>query len=95
MGSMGGGVNSCQSEALWEAFEAKAQEEGEITLLDIPFPTDASSYLRVGQKDFKKLAMRWHPDKFMQRFGTKLRAAQKEDILNQVKATFQQVNAAR
>lgn len=87
-------MTSGQSEASWEAFEEKASKDGEISLLDIPFPRDGSVFL-VGQKDFKKLAMRWHPDKFMQRFGSKLRESQKDDILNQVKATFQQVNAAR
>jgi len=84
---------SQSAEIKWDAFEAKAMSGYGITIDDIPFPDRAVLY--VGSKDFKKLAMRWHPDKFRQRFGTKLDAAQTEDIMEKVKATFQQLNAAR
>jgi len=80
----------------WEAFEAKMSDDncGEISLSDIPFPRDGKVY-HIGNKDFKKLAMRWHPDKFLQRYGNKLRLSQKDEIIDRVKATFQQLNAAR
>lgn len=80
------------SEKAWAAFEEKSQD-GQIGMGDVPFPDGAM--FRVGNKDFKKLAMRWHPDKFLQKFGSKLRPDQKEEIIEKVKATFQKVNAAR
>lgn len=60
---------------------------------DIPFPD--GTVFRVGNKDFKKLAMRWHPDKFLQKWGAKLDPEQKDAIIDRVKATFQKLNAAR
>ena len=49
-----------------------------------------------GSKDaFKKLAKRWHPDKFLQNFGKRLVKAQSEKIMTLVKEVFQEVNAAK
>ena len=47
------------------------------------------------KKNFQKLAMRWHPDKFLQRYGNRLAAEDKERILVKVKEVFQAINALR
>ena len=39
--------------------------------------------------------IRWHPDKFMQVWGSKITPNDKSTILDQVKATFQAINDAR
>jgi len=44
---------------------------------------------------FKKLAKRWHPDKFLQNFGKRLVESQAERIMLLVKEVFQEVNDAK
>lgn len=41
---------------------------------------------------YKRLAMRWHPDKFLARYGAALREAEREVILERVKGVQQSVN---
>ena len=45
--------------------------------------------------DFKEMALRWHPDKFLQKFGAKLNEEEAEDIQDAVVAVFQELNNAR
>jgi len=76
----------------WESFERKAASCAAIRLGDIPLP-NASGCL--DDEIFKRWAKRWHPDKFMQKFGNKLAAADKEAIEEAVKGVFQDLSAAR
>ena len=88
----------------WAGFEADV-EGGlivEIRLSDIPFPPkdnplllpkrgeDATSAER--KQAFRAASLRWHPDKFVQRFGDALHDGDREEILERVTATFQLVN---
>jgi len=78
---------------LWEQFCAA---EGKVSLADVPLPsTDILAC--VGMSDpaqrYKTLLRRWHPDKFLQKFGNRL-AHDQDDVMNTVKATFQQLEKA-
>ena len=44
------------------------------------------------RSQFKRLAMRWHPDKFLSRFGSSLKETEREAILDRVKGIQQGVN---
>ena len=57
------------------------------SLLDGVCPSNSQSIVSVH--------IRWHPDKFMQVWGSKIAPNDKSTILDQVKATFQAINDAR
>ena len=71
-----------------------------IHLADIQFPTqlmlrrEALLHSKERKKIFHNLAKRWHPDKFLQRFGSKIDADDRGEIEERVKATFQAVQSA-
>ena len=44
--------------------------------------------------DFKLMAKRYHPDKFMQRYKHKLKEDEAEAVLEAVVAVFQKINAS-
>ena len=82
----------------WMKFETRfAGHKGKIGFGEVPFP--AASSLEALKRDydgkiFKKLCLRWHPDKFRQRWGRRLDQGDKEAILEQVKLTFQAITTA-
>jgi len=86
---------------LWEKFVAASKNKEMVNERDIPFPTKSSlSNMKFSDQksldsNFKKLAMRWHPDKFMQKYGKKLNPKDKESIESRVKEVFQMMNSAR
>jgi len=82
-------------DARWETFEASSNAS--IELKQIPFPQVTTRYFGPGcdKKSFQKLAMRWHPDKFLQKFGTRLCDKDKDNILLKVKEVFQAINSCR
>ena len=41
------------------------------------------------------MMVRWHPDKFMQKFGCNLNVAEKNSICTRVKEVFQAITNAR
>lgn len=67
----------------WCALESKASCGLLLTLEDIPIPSP-ETLINCGKSEeralFKKLAMRYHPDKFMQKFGKVLDPQQRESI---------------
>ena len=78
----------------WLDFESLTSSN--ITMRDIPFP-DANSkrYSNCDKKVFQKLAMRWHPDKFLQRFGNRLGDRDKDRVMLKVKEVFQAISSKR
>jgi len=69
-----------------------------IRLSDIPFPSmvalSLSRHPQEGKKKlFRDLAKRWHPDKFMQRFGAKIHPEERDAVEQHVKAMFQTIQA--
>ena len=89
----------------WQEFEERAQQ-GNVRLQDLPIPAHCRA---ISTRDFKEMALRFHPDKFMQRFGCQLCEEETEvlrliefpteckwqAILEAVVAIFQEVNNAR
>ena len=64
---------------------------------DVPFPNEAvlramAQQLGGGKKAYQILAMRWHPDKFSQRFGSSIDNNERSALLDRVKQVFQDVN---
>ena len=84
------------TEKLWRKFEADPPEC--IAEADVPFPDEASIRIlgklnwKDKSKSFNKLAKRWHPDKFTQRFGLKLNNLERDSIMERVTQTFQRVH---
>ena len=70
-------------EAAWLLFENQAMEPGKkITETDIPWPTDSVLNGTAWGQDTKRKAQlmkRWHPDKFLAKFGPHLEQQQKEE----------------
>ena len=85
-------------ETMWKAFETKPKPV--ILYTDIPFP-DANELAAIahqlggGKKAFQKLALRWHPDKFLQKYGKSLDSTDKKRVLEKVKEVFQNISTAR
>ena len=92
--SMRGGVrfDADAETRRWEDFQAAADAAREIGLDDIPIP--ASGMVGMSTAEFKVMAKRYHPDKFMQRYKHKLKEDEAEAVLETVVAVFQKVNAA-
>ena len=66
-------------EERWETFEAAvAAGRCGVGLATIPFPSapdiaQAATCAKCRRKFFRRLALRWHPDKFLQRYTEALR----------------------
>lgn len=90
----------------WAGFEADIEDGAivEILLSQIPFPPkdnvlllpnrgqDATAAER--KQAFRAASLRWHPDKFVQKYGDMLHDKDRHGILERVTATFQLVNEA-
>ena len=85
----------------WMKFEGKfagrSKRTHKVGLADIPFPPPAA--IEALKRDFdgtqfKKMALRWHPDKFEQRWGGRLHEDERDAIAVRVQATFEQVQRA-
>ena len=48
-----------------------------------------ASHLKLA---FKRASLRWHPDKFVGKFGAKMAEAHREAVLHRVKGITQEVN---
>lgn len=80
----------------WKKLEGVAAGDQTVGLSDVPFPR--ATQLRRVQNDKKALQiqiLRWHPDKFFQKLGHRLRETEKDAILERVKETFQLVQEMR
>jgi NF-kappa-B inhibitor-like protein 1 len=88
----------------WAGFEADVDDGSiaAIRLSDIPFPPRDNVLLlpNRGQdatvserkQAFRAASLRWHPDKFVQKYGPRLHDTDRDEILERVTATFQLVN---
>jgi hypothetical protein len=74
-----------------------------LTIENVPFPPfeqDAFRYLiktykGLTRKDVFKIAcQRWHPDKFMQKFGNTIETSEKEKIQSKLNSIFQAINSS-
>lgn len=84
-------------EERWCAFERS--DEAHVAARDIPWPRSGAWLLRALERALpstddpkrahRALAKRWHPDKFIQRFGARIDAREREAIESRVKAVYQ------
>ena len=65
-----------------------------MTLALLPVP-QLQGVKKISTAEFREMAKRWHPDKFMQLYGNKLCRPEAKDILDAVIATFQELNNQR
>jgi len=79
----------------WSNFEDLAAKKEQLTLENVPLPP--AGWFKSGMNDklYKQLSRRYHPDKFMQKFGKLFEAAQLETVMEAVVAAFQLLNDAR
>ena len=100
------GSRRAKYEARWHVF-ATTSKDKQFHLKDVPwlvedFDQDKSEltefvlYGAVTADERRKRAraelMRWHPDKFVAKFGTRLRDSDRTKILHRVNATSQLLN---
>jgi len=78
----------------WEKFEHYASLLSGLTikLSDVPFPRIDGG---LDSETFRRWALRWHPDKFVQAFGSKLEKEERSAILARVTSTFQEMSQGR
>ena len=94
-------------EKRWQAFEAGPPDS--LTPADVPWPPSPEAMLahytreRAGDEPvkashlklaFKQVSLRWHPDKFVGKFGAKMAEAHREAVLDRVKGVAQAVNSS-
>ena len=88
-------------EAKWATFAAAGAGGPPIGFNDVPWPqTDARSLgldkrfasLDECKKSFRKVSLRWHPDRFVQAFGARLVEAEREAVLRKVTQISQAIN---
>eukprot|EP01043_Picozoa_sp_COSAG02_P003423 COSAG02_NODE_83_length_39665_cov_25.213719_22_plen_419_part_00 len=94
-----------EHESLFQKFERTHDQESSpptITLASIPMPPISNPLcLRHGASEkekkaaLRKASLRWHPDKFTQKFGRKIAAGQSEAIHAAVTSVFQSINEQR
>jgi len=75
----------------WAAFEETAAERL-IGLDDLPMPQGPS---QLSNADFKQLALRFHPDKFMQRWGDRIIEEEVDAVIEAVVEVFKVINNNR
>jgi len=77
-------------EERWARFETAL--ESTIQLRDIPFPTPEEVGVAISilgeKKALKRHMLRWHPDKFLQRYGKRLDAGERDAAMAKVKDAF-------
>lgn len=79
----------------WATMEAQAKK-GSLSLKDIPFPVESLLRRQLrDKKSFQTNALRWHPDKFTQKFGTALKEDEKEEVIKNVTEVFQIIQRLR
>ena len=87
-------------ERAWRAFEAGPPDA--FTVADVPWPTLNAKALGLEGKSssaaqrkaaFRAASLRWHPDKFLQSYGARLRPDERETILQKVTEVAQAINS--
>ena len=88
-------------EAAWERF-SQSGRDSPISVADVPWPQLQAATLGLDparangaerKQAFRMHSLRWHPDKFLQVFGARLDAAEREEILKRVTEVSQEINA--
>ena len=101
------GSRRAKYEARWHSF-ITADKAAAIHMADVPWlvddlrddPVQLKLFVLYGavtseeqRKRSRSELMRWHPDKFVSRFGARMHAKDKADILTKVNAISQLLNS--
>lgn len=82
-----------QWEKQWEAFDTQT---GQIKLKNVPFPPrQALMRARTDKAEYKKLVLRFHPDKWLQRYKHRINKTEETRMMEQVTQTFRMINDIR
>ena len=99
----------CYEERCRSIFQDASRKES-LTYIDIPWPCEGGAEKAVSlivewaqmeeseenqRKYLKEQQVQWHPDRFMQRCGSKLSEQDKKQILDRVKEISQHLNALK
>ena len=92
---------AASDDAAWERFIGSGSESP-ISVTDVPWPTlqagalgldPATASAAERKQAFRAKSLRWHPDKFVQVFGSRLDPEEREAILRRVTEVSQEINA--
>jgi len=80
-------------ERRWEIFDAQT---GRISMKDVPLPP-TQVLLRAGSEkvEYKKLVLRFHPDKWLQKYQHRINKEDEASMMEQITQTFQTINNIR
>jgi len=88
-------ANEAKLDEEWALIENKSKS-GSLALKDIPFPPESMLRRQLrDKKSFQTNALRWHPDKFTQKYGGILLDSEKEEVLKNVTEVFQIIQRLR
>lgn len=77
-------------ESKWTQLEETAKSQRKIGLRDVSFPLLSMLRQQVyDKKVYQTQVLRWHPDKFLQRFGTCLQESERDEVVKRVTEVFQ------
>ena len=95
-------ARSAASDRDWERFCARP-DDAAIGMRDVPWPVLDAASLGLDPRHtpsaaerkarFRQQSLRWHPDKFVQAFGGRLDAAERDAVLQRVTEVSQAINA--
>jgi len=93
-------IISCEiDEERWQHFEQRITSIETLQIQDIPFPNKHKRAFidteDARKSDYKRLMLRWHPDKFMQKFGSLIHSSSREEVEDAIKMTFQVIQDSR
>ena len=89
------------TEVDWEKFAALPADSC-IRMCDVPWPNLTADALGLNpsvaskaqrKQAFRSMSLRWHPDKFLQGFGSRLDVQEREAILQRVTEVAQAINS--
>jgi hypothetical protein len=92
---------AASDDAAWERFVGSGSDSP-ISVVDVPWPTlqagalgldPATASAAERKQAFRAKSLRWHPDKFVQVFGSRLDPEEREAILRRVTEVSQEINA--
>ena len=98
-------ATAARDEAAWQRFVQMVDRQSEqnlISMSDVPWPALEAGALGLDRhltsaaerkQAFRAASLRWHPDKFMQSFGSRLRQEEHDAILQRVTEVSQAINA--
>ena len=90
------GVQMAVDHAQWMAFEDACFSGLPVGITEVPFPDKGVLIKRCKSRDkesIKAMMLRWHPDKFQQKYASCIAEGDLAQVMERVKETFQIINS--